>query len=272
MWLCSVITSNFSSESGGGPLIETEQNLVLTWHRLQYPIHILTHLPLHYLVITAQCAGLTSGCHQMTWPWCSGSVSALFVRILLAAAERRQQTCPLTLSTLAPTTPTTMGEHSGWQFSASHNHCLPITSSSLVHAACVLQRSCHGGKVCRYPDICVETGPVTAANVECQLRLGPRPSVPLTLCRARTGPLSTILYYPPLYSHLLPSPPITPAQNSTTTNHIYFNLFYILWYNFVNGNLVLWPGKLHSNEVDNVCAWHRQLLNGTWGNTGNMKI
>ena len=76
------------------------------------PIHILTHLPLHYLVITTQCAGLTSGSHQMTWPRCSGSVSALFVRILLAAAERRQQTtCPLTLSTLAPTTPTTMGEH-----------------------------------------------------------------------------------------------------------------------------------------------------------------
>ena len=101
---------------------------------------------------------------------------------------------------------------------------LAYNSSSLVRAACVFQRSCHGDKVCRYPDICVETGPVTAANVECQLRLGPRPSVPLTLCRARTGPLSTILYYPPLYSHLLPSPPITPAQNSTTTNHIYFNL------------------------------------------------
>ena len=84
--------------------------MVLTWHRLQYPIHILTHLPLHYLVITAQCAGLTSGSHQMTWPRCSGSVSALFVRILLAAAEPRQQTtCPLTLSTLAPPTPTLMG-------------------------------------------------------------------------------------------------------------------------------------------------------------------
>ena len=63
---------------------------------------------------------------------------------------------------------------------------------------------------------------------------------------------ATIHYYPlssTIYWHLLSAPPITPAQNSTTTNHIYFNLFYILRYNFVNGNLLLWPGKLDSNEV-----------------------
>ena len=75
---------------------------------------------------------------------------------------------------------------------------LPITPS-LVHAACVSQRSCHGDTgdtVCRYPDVCAEKGPVAAADVECQLR--PRPSV---ACQARTGPLSTtILYYPPLYT------------------------------------------------------------------------
>ena len=107
VWLCSVITSNFSSESGGGPLIETEQNLVLTWHLLQYPIHILTHLP---PALFSDNHPLLQDSPQMTWPRCSGSVSALFVRMLLAAAELRQQTtCPLTLSTLAPPTPTLMG-------------------------------------------------------------------------------------------------------------------------------------------------------------------
>ena len=237
--LCSVITSNFSSESGGGPLIETEQNLVLTWHRLQYPIHILTHLP----------PALFSDSHPVRRTHLRlpsddlASVQRVCtVRVLLAAAELRQQTpCPLTPSTLATPTPTLMGKHfflsSGGQlvFSLSQS-LLPITPS-LVHAACVSQRSCHGDTgdtVCRYPDVCAEKGPVAAADVECQLR--PRPSV---ACQARTGPLSTTIHYPPLYSHLLSAPPITPAQNSTTTNHIYFNLFYILRYNFVNGNLLL---------------------------------
>ena len=175
------------------------------------------------------------------------------VRVLLAAAELRQQTpCPLTPSTLATPSSTLMGKHfclsSGWQlvFSLSQS-LLAYNSISCPRRVCLaaLMSWWHRWHCVQVSWCLCREG--TSGRGRCWVSTEAE-----TIGSMPGEDGATIHYYPlssTIYWHLLSAPPITPAQNSTTTNHIYFNLFYILRYNFVNGNLLLWPGKLDSNEV-----------------------